>query len=213
MSNRGTAIFNWIVDAMDLTDNVATTMDWIKEVSDGLNSWLMFIFAITAFIGTLVLSWVFDLSSSWTAMTHLRELAEPKIGMTSFASYSVYLLAVLTYLPTVFQMFGTQLARRGVRWFQILTAFLSLFDLYTDLPEVRAFMEPMYTNFVPATAEGLSWLVGNISYYVVFGLGWGAASFGFEHVCVLCGLSALCFFLKGMAGSPEAQRGHARGRA
>jgi hypothetical protein len=199
-------------ETIDLSENLAKTMAWIKEVEDGLASWLLFVFSLAAFIGTLILAWLFDLSTSWEAMTSLREMANAKLQTTTFATYSIYLLAVLTYLPTIFEMFGAQLAKRQVRWMQILVIGLSIFDLYTDLPAVRDFMTPYYGNFVSEAGGPLGNLFGFVSYYLCFGVWWALASYGFEFCAVLCGVSAFCFFLKGMAGG-EGGRQRARGRA
>jgi hypothetical protein len=199
-------------NTIDLSENLAKTMDWIREVEDGFSSWLLFAFSLAAFIGTLTLSWMFDLSTSWEAMTTLREMADTKLQTTSFATYSIYLLAVLTYMPTIFEMFGAQLAKRQVRWMQILVIGLSIFDLYTDLPAVRDFMNPYYGNFVSDAGGPLANLFGWVSFYICFGVWWALASYGFEFACVLCGVSAFCFFLKGMAGNPASGRQAARGR-
>lgn len=212
MSNSTTTWMEHAWSAIDLSDNIAETMDWIRSVEDGFHSWLMFLFALAAFVGTLVLAWMFDLSTSWEAMTHLREMANVKLQTTTFATYSVYLLAVLTYLPTIFEMFGAQLARRNIRWMQLVVIGLTIFDLFTDLPGVRDFMSQYYGNFVSDGAGPLANLLGYISYYLCFGVWWLLASFGFEHICVLCGVSAFCFLLKGMAGS-KGGRQAARGRA
>src|SRR5690242_7984313 len=153
-------------EAIDLSENLGKTLDWVREVEDGLHSWMMFAFSIAAFLGTLVLAWMFDLSSSWEAMTHLRTMADTKMQGTSLATYSIYLLAVLTYLPTIFEMLGAKFARANVRWMQIITIALAIFDLYTDLPHVREFMTPYYGNFVVDGSGPLQNLFGFVSYYV-----------------------------------------------
>lgn len=198
-----------IWETIDLSENLSKTLDLVREVENGMHSFLMAGFSILAFLGTFTLAYIFDLSSSWQAMSHLRELAEVQLKGTSVALYSVYLLAVLTYLPTIFEMLGAKFARFRIRWFQIITIGLSLFDLYTDLPRVREFMTPYYGYFVTADANPLKSLIGWASYYLCFGLWWALASYGFEFLAVLCAVSALCFILKGLAG--EGARG-GRGR-
>ncbi len=212
MSNTAT-LLEHVWETIDLSENLGKTLDWVREVEDGLHSWMMFAFSVAAFLGTLVLAWMFDLSSSWEAMTHLRTMADAKMQGTSLATYSIYLLAVLTYLPTIFEMLGAKFARANVRWMQIITIALSIFDLYTDLPGVRDFMTPYYGNFVVADAGPLQHIFGWASYYVCFGLWWALASYGFEFCAVHCGVSAFCFFLKGLAGNKGGNRQHARGRA
>lgn len=170
--------------AMDISDNIAKFKRGLRDIDDGPTS---FIHAVAYFLISIVLgylTWVFDLSSSWEYSEHLRTLMLKTSG--SFA-LSVYLIAVVTYLPTLIELFGARFAQFGVLWAQLLVVGLAAFDLFTDRQRVVEFIQPYYGSFVSPDNPWALNIVFKGLYYVVFSIWWVLASYGFEaaFVCFL----------------------------
>ncbi len=182
---------------IDISDNIHKTTQAIAEVENGIPSLIHALcFALPATLGFGLLAWHFDVAASWTAMAGLRETMNPTItGIRALVSYSFYLLAVLTYMPTIMEMFGARFARFNVFWMQVAVIGLCTFDLFTDLPRVIDFMSQHKGFFLSAGP-----VIGYLSYVSVFAIWWFFASYGFELLCIICAWAFIGFSLKAMSG-------------
>ena len=121
-------------------------------------------------------------------------------------SFSAYILAGLTYLPTFFEMFGAKAAKGGVFFAQIAVIGLSVFDLFTDRERVFDLISKYYGAFVNAKNSGVVNVLFEGLYYYVFGLWWILASYGFELLLVCYIFSTLGCIAKGMTGKKRSSR-------
>lgn len=194
-------------DTVDISDNLQRVMHVVHSVPPG---WLSVGYgAGSALIGLLwgVCAWHYDFASSWDAMTPVRIAIGTSIG--GFA-YATYLLAALTYLPTITELFGATFAKFNIRVVQLVVIALSIFDLFTDLPRVQETMNQFWGFF----SQG--GVLGGFGWYLVFAMWWFLASYGFELLTVIFLWAAVAFAIRGIIGvlgSPDDDAGRSRGGA
>lgn len=182
-----------ILEALDLSNNMDRCVEEVKTISPS-HLWAYgLVYAILGLFVAFPLAWHFDLDSSWDAMEQLRTVIEASqstnpLLLTLGISFT-FVAVALTYASTLFEMFGGRLARGGVVVFQAMVWAFVGFDLFTDLPRAKAFVEttkPFFDN---------GGVLGNIGYYLWFTVWWLLSTYGFELALVLLIWSAyLCFY-------------------
>jgi uncharacterized membrane protein YhdT len=147
--------------AMDLANNASKAVRGFAPIRGVMALLMALPFAAISF-GLFWLVWFFDLSTTVEYTEQVTRLIVP-IAPPEMLAAAGYIALSLTLLPTLFELFGSQLALRGVHLAGWLLLALLIFDGMTDMPRVNEFC----TLFLPLIEAN-------------FGAGW--ASWAVFHV-------------------------------
>lgn len=176
---------------VDISDNLSLTTKVVKSVPYGWQAGAFALVSWAAAFGWGWMAWTFDLHSSWSAMAKVREMLAASLAGLAFATYVGYML---TYMPTLLEMFGARFARFNIVIVQIAVIGLSIFDLFTDLPETQELMNHAWGFF----AQG--GILGYVSWYVLFALWWFLSSYGWELLFCIFLWAAVGFTIRWLYG-------------
>lgn len=191
---------------VDISDNLSLTTKAVKSIPYGWQSGAFALVCFAATFGFGWMAWTFDLHSSWAAMAKVREMLVASLAGLAVATY---IGAMLTYMPTLLEMFGARFARFNIIIVQIAVVGLSIFDLFTDLPEVQQLMNHAWPFF----SQG--GILGYVSWYLLFALWWFLSSYGWELLtCIFAWAAVGCTirFLYGVLAGRTVNRAHMRPR-
>jgi hypothetical protein len=197
-------------DFIDVNSNVERA-EWIaRAVPNGGQSALnFFVMLLIIWPISILAAWHFDFHSTYAGLqlfiTQLLSSVTPLVSLVAkdqaqmiawVAAITAIITFIVTVAPTAMELFTSNFARGDVLVAKVFVLGASIFDVVTDIPTTKAWIDLMAPSF-----ESFG-LLAPIIYYVFF-FGWLAlATVGFQLSVIIFGYVTYIYFIKWTKGMP-----------
>lgn len=185
---------NWWFDFVDANQNMIRAEGFVRNTPNGLQTFLnLIVFGLLTIVWA-ALAWKFDFSSTYYAFDDLTKsildsilpvFAESAAPRT-VAFIVAALTALITVTPTLVQIFTSNLAKQNVLAVKMAVLGTSIFDVVTDIPVTKAWIDSHQATFDAIPLGGL-WYWFIFFFWLLF------ATVGFQLLAVIFGFATIGF--------------------